>query len=159
MIRIKIVLRHTPAISRKTTHPEKAGTVRQTSLHSRTPQHLHVSLSCLLLRGRHGHRLEEGALGYSIRKTTRLQMLTLLLRRFLPGATTQEGTSKVRIVTPSPPPVSRSPLQPRSLDLFQPELGLLSGFHLDSGQGGCVSHRPRPPRWRPERNQFIISHQ
>ena len=64
-----IVLRHMPAISRRTTPSEKAGAVRQTSLHSQTPQHPHVSLSCLLLRGRHGHRLEEGALGYSIRKT------------------------------------------------------------------------------------------
>ena len=56
------------AISRRTTQPEKAGAVRQSSLHSQTPQYPHVSLNCLLRQGRHGHRLEEGALGYSIRK-------------------------------------------------------------------------------------------
>ena len=77
-----------------------------------------------------GGSLEEGALGYSIRKTTRLQMLTSFLPRFLPGATTQKRTSTVLMVTP-PPLVTRSPAQPRSLDLFQPEVGLLPGFHMD----------------------------
>ena len=81
-------------------------------------------------QGRHGHRLEESALEYSIRKTTRLQMLTSFLPRFLPGATTQKRTSTVLMVTP-PLLVTRNPSQPRSLDLFQPEVGLLQGFHLD----------------------------
>ena len=85
---------------------------------------------CDLLPGHHGHRLEESALGYSIRKTTRLQMLTSFLPRFLPGATTQKRTSTVLMVTP-PLLVTRNPSQPRSLDLFQPEVGLLPGFHLD----------------------------
>ena len=82
-----------------------------------------------LLQGRHGHRLEEGALGYSNMKTyRRLQMLTSFLPRFLPGATTQERTSVLMV---TPPTVTWSPVQPRSLDFVQPGVGLLSGFHLD----------------------------
>ena len=58
----------------------------------------------------------------------RLQMLTSFLPRFLPGATTQERTSVLMV---TPPTVTWSPVQPRSLDFVQPGVGLLSGFHLD----------------------------
>ena len=68
------------AMSCRRTHPEKAGAGRQPPLHSQKPQHPYVSLRCLL-RGRHDHRLEEGALGYSNMKTPRLQNCLL---RFSP---------------------------------------------------------------------------
>ena len=58
------------------------------------------------------------------------QMLTFFLPCFLPGTTTQKRASTFLRVTP-PPTVTRSPLQPRILDLFQSEVGLLPGFHLD----------------------------
>ena len=96
-------------------------TVNSPSTHNTGPRDL--------LQGRHGHRLEEGALGYSNMKTyRRLQMHTSFLPRFLPGATTQERTSVLMV---TPPTVTRSPVQPRSLDFVQPGVGLLSGFHLD----------------------------
>ena len=58
----------------------------------------------------------------------RLQMLTSFLPRFLPGATTHERTFVLMV---TPPTVTWSPVQPRSLDFVQPGVGLLSGFHLD----------------------------
>ena len=68
------------AISCRSSYPEKAAGGRPPALHSQKPQHPHVSLRCLL-RGRHDHRLEEGALGYSNMKTPRLQNCLL---RFSP---------------------------------------------------------------------------
>ena len=59
-------LRHMSAILCRRPCPDKASAGRQALLHSRTPQHPHLSHG-------HGHRLEEGALGYSNMKTPRLQ--------------------------------------------------------------------------------------
>ena len=121
------------AISRRTTQPEKAGAVRQSSLHSQTPQHPHVSLNCFLRQGRHGHRLEEGALGYSIRKPQDYNCL----HRFSPAF--YRGTHHLKIG--------------RSLDFVQPGVGLLPSLHL---YGVSVLHRIRPPRCRHVRTNISL---
>ena len=94
-----------------------------------------------LLQGRHGHRLEEGALGYSNMKTyRRLQMLTSFLPRFLPGATTQERTSVLMV---TPPTVTWSPVQPRSLDLCPARGG--APPKSSPGRGfACATQNSRP---------------
>ena len=84
---------------------------------------------------------------YENPKTTKL--LTSFLPRFLPEDTPQDRTQVLIVVTT--PPVTRSPVQPRSLDFVQPGVGLLPSIHLD---GVSVLHRTRPPGCRHERTNI-----
>merc|ERR1712037_680530 len=82
---------------------------------------------------------------------TTTELLTSFLPRFLPGDTPQDRAQVLIVVTT--PPVTRSPVQPRSLDFVQPGVGLLPSLHLD---GVSVLHRTRPPGCRHERKNFYF---
>ena len=142
MKKCKIGLHHIPAILLTQAGPDKAPASWQPPLHSQTPQHSHDPV--LLLRGHHGHRLEEGALGYSIRKSSRQQNCIL---RFSPvfyrGTHIQIGRE-----SSSSSHLHQwlgAPCSPATWTFVQPGVGFLPSLHLD---GVSLLHRTLPPGWR-----------
>ena len=121
-------MHHTTAISRGKPCPEKAGPGRQPALDSQLPQHSQHRSSRLTPRspwqptGRGCSRIFPYE---NLPSTTNAY--------FVPPPFSTGGHNPREDLRPHghTTNVTRSPVQPRSLDFVQPGVGLLSGFHLD----------------------------